>query len=189
LAPSNTLDRGRDRDTVAADFELTHLHVMKYPHFPLVFGVALFAVTSLAAFGAGEDEQPVYGGVVEKIINTYCIKCHTTEKKKGKLLMESYELLMKGGQSMKEGKPAVVPGKSADSLMYSQLLLPKDDDLHMPPPDKPQPTTREIEVIKWWIDAGAKKDVAIKDAGVPPELKDVVMELAAKKVEKPAAGK
>jgi Planctomycete cytochrome C len=162
---------------------------MKYSHFPLIFGTALLAVTSATAPAAGEDAQPVYPAVIEKIINTYCMTCHTPEKKKGKLIMETYETLMKGGSSVKDGHQTVAPGKSADSLMYSQLVLPKDDDLHMPPPDKPQPTSKEIEVIKWWIDAGAKKEVAIKDAGVPAGLKDTVLELASKKVERPPPAK
>jgi uncharacterized membrane protein len=162
---------------------------MKFCHVPLILGTAWLAVTPSAAPAAGEDAQAVYPAVVEKIVNTYCITCHTTEKKKGKLIMESYETLMKGGSSVKEGKQTVAPGKSADSLMYSQLVLPKDDDLHMPPTDKPQPTTKEIEVIKWWIDSGAKKETALKDAGVPAELKDTIMELAAKKVERPPPAK
>jgi hypothetical protein len=158
--------------------------MMKYPGLAFILLAGLSAGTMTAR--AGGDEQPVYSGVVEKVINSYCITCHTPEKKKGKLIMETYESLIKGGSSVKEGRQTVAPGKSADSLMFSQLVLPKDDDLHMPPSDKPQPTAKEIDVIKWWIDSGAKKDVSIKDVGVPAELKDIVMELAAKTVAKPA---
>ena len=97
------------------------------------------------------------------MINSYCIKCHTAEKHKGKLIMESYESLLKGGESVKDGKLTVVAGKSAESLMFTLTQLPKDDDLHMPPDGKPQPSEKEIAVLKWWIDAGAKKDDKIKD--------------------------
>ncbi|MGI8604815.1 MAG: c-type cytochrome domain-containing protein [Verrucomicrobiales bacterium] len=157
---------------------------MKHTHPFVIFACALLTGSSLSVHA--QDDQSVYQGIVEKLINTYCITCHTPEKKKGKLIMETYETLMKGGSSAKEGKQTVVPGKSADSLMYSQLVLPKDDDLHMPPSDKPQPTAKEIEVIKWWIDSGAKKETKISETNVPADLKGIVAELAAKKVERPA---
>ena len=150
------------------------------------FLLSAAALLPLPALAAGEEAQPVYAGVVEKVINTYCIKCHTAEKKKGKLIMESYETLMKGGESAKEGKQVVVAGKSAESLMTSMLVLPEDDDLHMPPEGKPQPSAKEIAVLKWWIDAGAKKDEKLKEFTIPDDVKPTVMELAAKKVEKPA---
>jgi len=143
----------------------------------------------LPAFAAGEETQPVYSGMVEKVINTYCIRCHTAEKKKGKLIMETYETLMKGGESAKEGKQTVVAGKPAESLMVTMLTLPADDDLHMPPEGKPQPSAKEIAALKWWIEAGAKKDDMLKDLTIPPDIKPTVMELAAKKVERPAPEK
>jgi hypothetical protein len=154
---------------------------MKPPAF-----LALVLALPSNVFAAGEEALPVYSGVVEKIVNSYCINCHTTEKKKGKLIMESYEALMKGGESAKDGKQVVVPGKSAESLMVTLAALPADDDMHMPPDGKPQPSAKELAVIKWWIDAGAKKDDPLKDLTIPDDLKPTVMELAAKKVEKPA---
>jgi hypothetical protein len=40
----------------------------------------------------------------------------------------------------------------------------------MPPEEKPQPSDREVALLKWWIDAGAKTDVKVKDAGIPADL-------------------
>lgn len=159
---------------------------MKLSHTSLALA-ALLSVPPLHA--ADGDDQTVYAGVVEKITNTYCIQCHTAKKRKGRLIMETHEQLLKGGSSAKDGQMTVEPGKPEESLMYTMLVLPEDDDLHMPPPDKPQPSAKEIEVIKWWIASGAKPDVKIKDAEVPAELKETVAELAAKKVEKPAEEK
>jgi hypothetical protein len=150
--------------------------------------LALVVVLALPTNAPAADEEslPVYSGVVEKLVNTYCINCHTAEKRKGKLIMESYDTLMKGGESAKEGKQVVVPGKSAESLMVTLASLPGDDDMHMPPDGKPQPSAKELAVIKWWIDAGAKKDDKLKDLTIPDDIKPTVMELAAKKVGKPA---
>ena len=47
-----------------------------------------------------------------------------------------------------------VPGKAADSLMIKRLHLPLEDDDHMPPEGKPQPTPAVISLLEWWINAG-----------------------------------
>ncbi len=153
---------------------------MTSPRLPLSLVVALAAVAG--PLSAAPEDQPLYSGVIQKIVDSKCLSCHTAEKKKGKLEMTSLELITKGGDS---GKPGIVPGKSAESEIFARMTLPKEHDDHMPPSDKPQPTEQEIAVLKWWIDAGAKADVLVKDAGAPDDLKPVVMELAAKTVEKP----
>ena len=153
---------------------------MKPIRFLLPLPLAVLAIPS-PTFAAPED-QPIYSGVIQKILDSKCAACHNPEKKKGKLDMSTFELLMKGGDS---GKPAIVPGKSAESDAIVRISLPKDHDDHMPPGDKPQPDENEISVLKWWIDSGAKADTPIKDAGAPENLKAVVLELAQKTIEKP----
>ncbi len=148
---------------------------------------ALLALAVLAApatsFAAGEEDV-AYSAVVEKVMGQYCAKCHSNEKKKGKLNLATYEDLVKGGESASKGKATLTPGKSADSLLYTTLVLPKEEDEHMPPEDKPQPSEKEIAVIKWWIDSGASKDAKIKDLNPPAELKATILELAAKPAKK-----
>jgi hypothetical protein len=151
-----------------------------YPSILVTIQAALLSAG--VSFAAAPDEQPIYSGAVQKIIDSKCLACHTPEKKKGKLIMTSLELLTKGGDS---GKPGIVPGKSGESEIYLRISLPKDHDDHMPPAEKPQPTEKEIAIIKWWIDAGAKPEAPIKDAGVPDELKPTVLELASKVVDQP----
>ncbi|MDB6069854.1 MAG: ribonuclease inhibitor, partial [Verrucomicrobiales bacterium] len=76
--------------------------------------------------------------------------------------------LMKNGDS---GEATVVPGKSAESLIIKRAALPLEEDEHMPPSNKTQLTEKEVGILKWWIDAGAKTDVKLKDAGLPDNLK------------------
>src|SRR5262249_46221541 len=45
-----------------------------------------------------------------------------------------------------------------ESEMLRRLKLPADDDDHMPPSEKPQPTAEEIAAIEKWIAAGAPLD-------------------------------
>jgi hypothetical protein len=106
--------------------------------------------------------------LIQPIFERTCTGCHGADKQKGKLAMHNFEVLMKGGDS---GEAAVVAGKSADSLIVKRIALPADEDEHMPPKDKEQPSEKEIKILKWWIDGGAKTDVKIKDAGLPDDLK------------------
>src|SRR5438046_4234088 len=70
--------------------------------------------------------------------------------------MESHELLMKGGES----GAVIVPGKSDESLLVKLVegRVEKDGKtLIMPPGKKRQKLKPEqIELIRAWIDAGAK---------------------------------
>ena len=54
-------------------------------------------------------------------------------------------------------------GKAAESLMIRRLLLPLSQDDHMPPEGKPQPTSAEIGLLEWWINAGAPETRIVGD--------------------------
>ena len=99
-------------------------------------------------------QQHVFAGVVQPILLQRCSACHGPEKQKADLRVDSLEALLKGG---KDG-PALVPGKAKDSPMIHRLLLPLNDEDHMPPEGKPQPTLAEIVALQWWIDHGAPTD-------------------------------
>ena len=73
--------------------------------------------------------------------------------------METYETLLKGGKN----GPVLIAGKAFDSPMIYRLLLPINDDDHMPPDGKPQPTPAEVAALQWWIENGAPRDKLIGD--------------------------
>jgi uncharacterized membrane protein len=120
------------------------------------------------------EERTVYQAIIAPIISEKCIVCHGESKQKGNLRMDSLEAMVKSGKSK---NPGVVPGKSAESESIRRLLTDDEDD-HMPPKEKKQLTADEMEIFKWWIDAGAKGDVKIKDAGIPETLKRKILKLA-----------
>ena len=60
--------------------------------------------------------------------------------------MEGYAALLKGGKN----GPVLIAGKVLDSPLIHRLLLPLNDDDHMPPKGKPQPTLTEIGALQWW---------------------------------------
>lgn len=115
----------------------------------------------------------IYADVIHPIFERRCIACHKEGKTKGRLNMETFELVMKGG---KEGE-AITPGDAADSNIVYRMELPLDDEEHMPPEGKSQPEAAELAVIKWWIDAGASPDLKVADAEMPDEIAAIVGEL------------
>lgn len=89
---------------------------------------------------------------VAPVLNQRCVACHNTRTAKGRLNLESYAALMKGGES----GTSIDPGDefSILCLMVEDGSMPKDAD----------PLTEEqIAVIKKWVTLGAKLD-----AGVDP---------------------
>ena len=72
------------------------------------------------------------------------------EKKKGEFQAHTLELFVKGGEETGAG---VVPGKPDESSVIKRLLF-RRRRRSMPPKDKPQPTEKEIAMLKWWVASG-----------------------------------
>ncbi|MEZ5324133.1 MAG: c-type cytochrome domain-containing protein [Verrucomicrobiales bacterium] len=121
------------------------------------------------------DEPTVYGNVIAPIFQAKCVTCHGPDKKKGKMAMHTFELLMKGGDS---GEVSIVPNHSDQSEVYNRVILPEDDDDHMPPEGKDQLSKDEVAVIKWWIDSGASADGKLIESEIPGEIKELVVKIA-----------
>lgn len=105
---------------------------------------------------AASKSGVTYAADIKPIFEKSCIKCHGTEKQKGKLRLDSLEATMKGGE---DGK-VIKPGNSADSMLVQNVAHIGDEDMWMPPPDNkdkiPQLTKEQIGLIRAWIDQGAK---------------------------------
>src|SRR5215510_10931362 len=70
----------------------------------------------LASSHAGEQSTPDYSSV-DAIFTAHCLDCHAGKDPEGQLVLESFDTLMKGG----EIGPAIVPGKSEDSLLVQMI--------------------------------------------------------------------
>ena len=101
-----------------------------------------------------KDSINLYSEVVRPVLDNKCVKCHNLSKSKGELLMDSQENLLKGGKSGN----IFFANNSLKSHLYSYLVLPIEDDLHMPPKGNSQLKKYEVELIKYWIDSGANFD-------------------------------
>ena len=114
------------------------------------------AVFLLLAAGASADEPDFYRDVYP-FLKENCVSCHNKTTTKAGLNMETPALMKKGGDS----GPAIIPGKSAESLIVEASV--HTPDLEMPPPNNKSGATKltpeQIEVLKTWIDLGAKDSV------------------------------
>jgi uncharacterized membrane protein len=114
-----------------------------------------------------------YNDVIRPILQTKCYTCHGPNKQKGKLRMDDEVMLMKGG---KDGK-VIEPGNGDSSKMIQRLLLPVDNEDHMPPKEKPQPTEGQIALLRWWISAGADFTKKVSEIPQPDLIKPVLLAL------------
>lgn len=100
---------------------------------------------------------------IKPILEQNCLKCHGSEKPKGKLSLETRAKAIAGG----ENGTALVPGKPTDSRLYSSTILPADHDDVMPPqPKEKRLTAAQTGLLKAWIEAGAPWPDEVKLAAV-----------------------
>lgn len=122
---------------------------------------------------ANIQEAKVYDDVIQPVLQTKCYSCHSARRQKGGLRMDDPQWLMKGG---KDGE-IILAGRPDQSDMIKRLLLPREDEHHMPPKAKPQINEKELALIHWWIDQGADFTKKVKDLPQPEKLKPVLLAL------------
>lgn len=112
------------------------------------------------------EKRVVYADLIAPVLERHCTQCHNASKTKGKLRMDGYAMLLKGGD---EG-PAINPGNAAQSRIIQRMALPMDDEDHMPPAGKPGLDARELSVLTWWLQSGADPVKTVGEAGMPPDV-------------------
>lgn len=112
-----------------------------------ITSVSVLASALILPSGAAVDFSKQVAPILEK----HCIECHGAEKQKGKLRLDTKADAMKGGKA----GPSVKPGDAAGSELHRRVVLPKEDDDHMPPEGFPL-SAEETAILKQWIDEGAQ---------------------------------
>jgi hypothetical protein len=93
----------------------------------------------------------IFRDAVLPILEKKCTSCHSATKKKGGLRLDTEEFILLGGKN----GAILTSGNPENSSIYLSMLLPEDDDNHMPPKGKPQLTPQEIAIFHQWIKEGA----------------------------------
>jgi hypothetical protein len=115
-----------------------------------------------ASVCAAESAPPEFAKDVAPIFAKYCVGCHNADEPESNLSFETFDHLQRGG----DHGAIIVPGRSDASRLVRMLsgeLEPK-----MPPEDNEGPTPAEVDLLRAWIDSGAKGPDG--DAAEYPEL-------------------
>ena len=110
---------------------------------------------------------------VMPILKRHCAECHTGQKKKGGLSMNTRASFLAGSEN---GKVAV-PGKPSDSF-FLQSIQSKDSDERMPPKgDRVSP--EELKKLVAWVSEGMpwEEGIQLGNSGWEPPLKPRVVTL------------
>ena len=137
-----------------------------------MIGLSFLCLSAAFSNLAAVESAPANYEAVHSIFDKYCMDCHESKDPEGNLVLENFELLMKGGES----GASIVPGKSDESLLVKMVegkIEKEGKKIVMPPGKKKKLTADEIAAIKAWIDAGAN---------APTEAKALVKELIVPKI-------
>jgi hypothetical protein len=100
-----------------------------------------------------KDSIHLYEKVVSVILEDKCVSCHNASKSKNNLRLDSYDLMMKGG-NLGSLFDIDQPEKG---LLVKYISLPMEDKLHMPPKNKAQLSDNEKWLLNHWVNSGAYK--------------------------------
>lgn len=100
---------------------------------------------------ASIDGKSFYARHIHPVLDAKCVSCHGEGDVKGGLRVDTYELLIKGGQ---EGAVIVI-GQPEKSILLQRVLLPHDHKKFMPAEGRTPLTDEEILLFKTWIAQGA----------------------------------
>lgn len=112
------------------------------------------AVVGLAVAGRTLADAPAkitYDDHIRPIFREHCYGCHSQNKARNDLALDSYERVMKGGAS----GDAVKAGDPDDSYIYK--VVAHLDEPKMPP-NQEKIAAAKIELIKQWIAGGAVRN-------------------------------
>lgn len=119
---------------------------LHHPFPPMIhFRSALFLVIASSSLPLAAEVD--FAHEVVPLIQKHCIECHTGDKAKGGLSMDTKALLLEA-DVIELGKP--------DKSLMIEVVMSDDPDEKMPPPEKKKVALndKEIDVLKRWITAG-----------------------------------
>jgi len=132
----------------------------------LLLAVSAAAWPTTVTAQSAEPAKPIdFNRQIRPILSDTCFTCHGPDAKRQQagLRLDTKE----GTFADRGGYQVIVPGNSADSRMF-QRISAKKEPMRMPPPNAERNLTdNQVELIRLWIDQGAKWDTHW--AYAPPE--------------------
>lgn len=113
------------------------------------------------------EDADIWRDIVHPALQSRCAGCHNDEKRRGAFSVASYERLKAGGES----GPVVEPGNRERSELFKRITLPSGHEDFMPKDGKTPLSPDQIELIGWWINAGALKEGTLGKLNMPDPIK------------------
>ena len=114
--------------------------------------------------GGAERGTTFFAIRIEPIFEQHCLLCHSQNKHKGGLRLDSYDHLARGG---KDG-PVIKAGDAIGSELFRRVSLDPGNEDAMPAEGKPPLVAEDRKLLELWINAGASPIVGIDAvAGAP----------------------
>jgi uncharacterized membrane protein len=120
-------------------------------------------------------EAKVYADVIQPMLQANCYSCHGPNKQKGKLRLDDSAWIVRGG---KDGL-VIHPSRPAESELVKRMLLPEEDDHHMPTKEKTPLKESEVAIFQWWIGQGADFSRKVKEFPQPGKIGSYLLALQA----------
>jgi WD40 repeat protein len=114
------------------------------------FFASLAIIVFSTAAKADDAAPPDFNAKILPVFTRYCTGCHNAKDREGKLILESYADLLRGG---KRGAEFVANHPENSRLLR---VLTGDTQPSMPPKDNDPPKPEEVALLRAWIEAGAK---------------------------------
>ncbi len=131
--------------------------------------------TAILHAGPPASSQIEYNRDIRPILSENCFACHGPDSaaRKAKLRLDHFDFAT---AAREEGKPAVVPGKPAESELVNRILTANEDDLMPPAKTHKVLTPAQKELLKRWVAEGAKYQphwsLIAPTRPAPPKVRD-----------------
>ena len=103
------------------------------------------------------EEAVSFDHVIKPILEQKCISCHKASKQKGDLRLDAESYILAGGKN----GPVIDKENPGLSSIIQRILLPLDDEEHMPPKGKAQLNEEEVNLMMAWIEESAHFDTKL----------------------------
>jgi len=124
-----------------------------------LFGFATVAMAEDAKLPPASTKADVtFATDIKPLFDASCVKCHSGEKPKAGLRLDTLENVLKGGKGGKD--KILTAGDSASSPVVKMIAHIGDQDGWMPPAHNRANigplTADQVGLVRAWIDQGAK---------------------------------
>lgn len=147
---------------------LTHgsTYLVEYAPQPLRSLAGLEPRRTLTTVGAADP----FADVVGPMLKERCAGCHNEDKQESDLILTTFAGVMRGGESGR----VIVAGNTDLSELLRRTSLDSDDEEFMPAEGKTPLTTRQVDIIRWWVAAGAPNGGTVGELDVPAEMQEAL---------------